>query len=106
MSTRRSTGFPFACSGRSRRDNRIYYVQGDTLMEEDVTTAPSLWLGTPRALFTRKPLGWALFRGWPAGFDVSPQEDRLVIVQPVDEKPDANGIVVLKNWSREFTHHD
>jgi len=90
----------------NRRGNRLYYVHGDTLMEVDVATAPSLRLGTPRALFTRKPLGWALIFGWPAGFDVSPQDDRFVVVQPVDEKPTANGIVVLENWSREFTRHD
>ena len=90
----------------NRRGNRLYYVRGDTLMEVNVATAPSLRLGTPRALFTRKPLGWGLIFGWPAGFDVSPQDDRFVVVQPVEGKPDVNGIVVLENWSREFPRRD
>lgn len=90
----------------NRRGNRLYYVRGDTLMEVDVATAPALRLGTPRPLFTRKPLGWGLIYGWPAGFDVSPEDDKFVIVQPVEEKADVNGIVVLENWSREFTRHD
>jgi len=86
----------------SRGGDRLYYVQGESLMEVDVATDPVLRLGTPRALFSRKPLGWGLIFGWPPGFDVSPQGDRFVISQPVGEEPEENGIVVLENWSREF----
>ena len=86
----------------SRRGNRLYYARGDTLMEVDVTLGPEPRLGTPRPLFTRKPLGWALIFGWTPGFDVSPQDDRFVIVQPIDSHRDLSGIVVVENWFREF----
>lgn len=87
----------------SRRGNRLYYVRGETLMEVDAVTVPELRLGAPRALFTRRPLGRILIYGWPPGFDVSPQDDRFVISQALDEKQDLSGIVVLESWAREFT---
>ena len=87
----------------SRRGDRIYYVHEETVMEVDVTLGPEPRLGTPRALFTRKPLGWPLVFGWPPGFDVSPQGDRFVFAEPVvSGRQDRGGIVVLENWSREF----
>jgi Tol biopolymer transport system component len=88
----------------SHRGNRLYYVHENTIMEVDVTLGPEPRLGTPRPVFTRKPLGWSLIFGWPPGFDVSPQEDRFVIVQPLNDKQDLSGIVVVENWSREFNH--
>jgi Tol biopolymer transport system component len=87
----------------SRRGNRLYYVHEDTIMEVDVTLGPEPRLGTPRPVFTRKPLGWTLIFGWTPGFDVSPQEDRFVIAQSLADKQDLGGIVVVENWSREFT---
>jgi Tol biopolymer transport system component len=87
----------------NRRGNRLYYVRDETVMEVDVATEPALRLGKPRALFTRKPLGWGLVFGWPPGFDVSANDDRFVICQPVGDKQEVNGIVVLENWLGEFT---
>jgi eukaryotic-like serine/threonine-protein kinase len=87
----------------NRKGTRLYYAQGDTIMEVDVTTQPALTLGKPRTVFTRKPLGWPLIFGWPPGFDVTAQEDRFVIVAPVEERADINGIVVQENWAGEFT---
>ncbi len=86
----------------TRRGNRIYYIHQETVMEVDATLGPEPKLGAPRAVFTRKPLGWPLIFGWPPGFDVSPQEDRFVIAQSLNDKQDLSGIVVLENWSREF----
>ena len=86
----------------NRRGTRLYYARGDTIMEVDITLGPEPRLGTPRPVLTRKPLGWALIFGWTPGFDVSPQDDRFVIVQPLDTKQDLSGIVVIENWFREF----
>jgi dipeptidyl aminopeptidase/acylaminoacyl peptidase len=88
----------------SPKGDRIYYVHEDTIMEVEVTLGPEPRLGTPRALFTRKPLGWPLIFGWPAGFDVTASGDRFVIVQSLAAKQDLGGIVVLENWWREFSH--
>ena len=68
----------------------------------DVATQPALRLGQPRALFTRKPLGWGLIFGWPPGFDVSADGKRFVIAQPVGEHQDTSGIIVVENWIGEF----
>jgi eukaryotic-like serine/threonine-protein kinase len=88
----------------SRRGDRIFYVQRDAVMEVPVTPGPEPRFGTPRLLFTRKPLGWPLVYGWPPGFDVTPDGDRFVIVEAQEvERPEHSGIVVVENWAREFT---
>jgi hypothetical protein len=73
-------------------------------MEVDVALGPEPRLGKPRALFTRKPLGWPLIFTWPPGFDVSAQGDKFVIVQALNDKQGESGIVVLENWTGEFAH--
>jgi eukaryotic-like serine/threonine-protein kinase len=86
----------------SRRGDRLYYVREDTLVEVDVATENELRLGAPRDLFKRKPLGWSLIFGWPAGFDVSADGQRFVVAEPVSSKADLGGIVLVENWYREF----
>jgi hypothetical protein len=87
----------------NRKGDHLYYVRGDTVMEVDVTTQPEVRLSPPRPVFTRKPLGWSLILGWPPGFDVSPGEERFVVPQPVAEKQENGGIVVVENWLGEFS---
>ncbi|HZM69257.1 MAG TPA: protein kinase [Candidatus Cryosericum sp.] len=88
----------------SRRGDHLYYAQGMTLMQVDVTTAPDLRLSAPRPLFTRKPSGWGLIFGWPPGFDVSPQDDRFLVAHAVEEGMDKSGIMMVENWMSEFAH--
>jgi hypothetical protein len=71
-------------------------------MEVEFTAGPEPRLGTPRELFTRKPLGWSLIFGWPPGYDVSSDGNRFVIVQSEGDGRDLTGIVVLENWTKEF----
>ncbi len=40
--------------------------------------------------------------GWPASFDVTTGEDRFGFDEPVGDKPDLGGIVILENWIGEF----
>ncbi|HZM70522.1 MAG TPA: hypothetical protein VFB95_09155, partial [Candidatus Cryosericum sp.] len=86
----------------SRRGDHLYYAQGMTLMQVDVTTAPDLRLSAPRPLFTRKPLRWSLIFGWPPGFEVSPQDDRFLVAHAVEERTDKSGIMMVENWMGEF----
>ncbi|HYV85139.1 MAG TPA: protein kinase [Patescibacteria group bacterium] len=88
----------------SRKGDRIFFVQRETLMEVDVTLGPEPHLGKPRTLFTRKPLGWPLIFSWSPGFDVSAQGDKFVIVQALNDKQAEGGVVVLENWTGEFVH--
>jgi dipeptidyl aminopeptidase/acylaminoacyl peptidase len=87
----------------SKHGDKLYYAIGESIMEVDIALGPEPKLGAPRELFARKPLGWGLVFGWPPGFDVSPQGDRFVIVEPQGSPRDLGGIVVEENWSREFT---
>ncbi len=87
----------------SRRGDRLYYVQGETIQEVDVVTRPSFRLGTPRPVFSRKPLGWSILFGWPPGFDVSADGQRFVIAEAVGgEEQNVSGILVVENWFAEF----
>ncbi|HEY3176234.1 MAG TPA: protein kinase [Candidatus Polarisedimenticolia bacterium] len=87
----------------SRRGNRIYYVNGDRLMEVNVSTvgaAPQL--GNPQEVFTRPSLGWALIFNWPAGFDVSSDGQRFLINVPVGQGPENDSYFLVQNWMAEF----
>ena len=86
----------------SRQGDKIYYAQGDTVMEVDVAAGPEPHLGVPREIFKRKPLGWPLLFGWPAGFDVSADGTRFVIVESQGAASSLGGIVIEENWTRAF----
>jgi len=86
----------------NKRGDRIYYAKGDTIMEVDVASGPEPRLGTPREVFSRKPLGWQLIFGWAPGFDVSPDEKRFVIVEPQGAATELGGIVIEENWQSEI----
>jgi len=86
----------------SRRGDKIFYVRGDTLMEVDVASGPEPRLGTPREIFTRKPLGWGLIFGWSPGYDVAADGNRFVVVEPQGASKDTGGIVIEENWTKEF----
>ncbi len=84
------------------RGGRLFFAEGDGLMEVIVSTDPSLTLGTPRKLFTRDRLGIPLPFGWPPAFDVAPDGDRFVVLQRVGEETPTRGITVVQNWFSEF----
>lgn len=84
------------------RGGRLFFAEGDGLMEVTVSTDPSLTLGTPRKLFTRDRLGVAMPFGWPPAFDVAPDGDRFVVLQRVGEETPNRGITVVQNWFSEF----
>ncbi len=88
----------------SRRGDKLYYVEENDLMEVDVSTRPSLTLGTPQRLFTRQGSGVPLPFGWPDGFDVAPDGDRFVLLQGADHDSNAGpaGITLVQNWFAEF----
>ncbi|MDA2938615.1 hypothetical protein MYX75_10175, partial [Acidobacteria bacterium AH-259-A15] len=87
----------------SSSGDRLFYAEGDYLREVEVTTRPSLTLGTPRKLFTRQASGGTSPFGWPDGFDVA-ANGRFVLVQSAEsDKGSKNpGITVVQNWFTEF----
>jgi hypothetical protein len=44
--------------------------------------------------------------GWPPGFDVSPDGNRFVVVEPQGNPRDLGGIVVEENWTRAFASNE
>jgi hypothetical protein len=87
----------------SKRGDTIYYARGDTIMQVDLASGAEPRLGTPREVFTRKPLGWPLIFGWSPGFDVSSDGSRFVVVESMSASSNLTGIVVEENWTREFS---
>ena len=86
----------------SHRGDKLYYANGDTIMEVDIAPGPEPKLGAPREVFTRKPLGWPLIFGWAPGYDVSADGSRFVIVEAQGAANNRGGIVIEENWTKEF----
>jgi Tol biopolymer transport system component len=85
---------------RWRADGReLFYINGQTLMSVAVTPGPSLTLGVPRALFTRKD--WAANRPAPPpngfDYDVTPDGQRILL-NVVDDSQPQPPITVVVNW--------
>jgi eukaryotic-like serine/threonine-protein kinase len=77
----------------SRDGGRIFYLDGENMMEVPVTTEPSLRIGSPRRLFTftHAPAIQARDRY----FALSPDGETFILIRPVETQP---GIVVVQNW--------
>jgi Tol biopolymer transport system component len=86
----------------SGRGDRLYYTQGDDIMEVEANLGDSPTLGTPRKLFTRDPLGIGVILGWDAGFDVTTDGTRFVIPKNADAGAQSPGITVVQNWLTGF----
>ena len=88
----------------SRTSGELFFRNEDTLMVVEVSTEPSVMLGTPRELFSGRPNG-LLFQ--PARrYDVAADGQRFVMVQQVGESVEAPGITVVENWFAEFDERD
>jgi len=75
------------------RGGRLYYLSGETLMEVEVTTRPTVKVGTPRPLFklAHAPVG----SDQAPRFAVAPDGESFVMVEALEPIP---GIVVVQNW--------
>lgn len=84
----------------------LYYAEKQKVMAVPVeTTASSIRLGSPEALFERAPSGIQLAFGWPDGFDVAADGEKFIIVEAAgaEERPQGSlGITVVQNWFAEF----
>jgi eukaryotic-like serine/threonine-protein kinase len=83
----------------SSKGDRIFYVNGEELMEVEVTAGTPFTLGTPRVLFN----GAAARQMRGRGFDVSADGNRFLTVQQVDSSASSMSLVtVVENWFAEF----
>jgi hypothetical protein len=92
------------CPRWNRSGGRIYFVDDDNaIMAVDFDgTGGAPRLGKPREIFKRPDIGYTLLFNWPAGFDVSPDEQRFVVAFPVAPKTTATGFMLVQNWAEEF----
>ncbi len=81
---------------------RLFFAGGDDILEVDVTVEPTIRLGTPRTLFTRRSFGYPMPAGLPPGFAVSADGDRFLVVQPVEDDSFDRSVTVVLNWFEEF----
>ena len=84
----------WAPSGRE-----LFYRQGDRMMVVDVTTQPSLALGSPRLLFE----GAYVSTPWPlTNYDVTPDGRSFVMVKAGEQPLERNHINVVLNWFEDL----
>jgi Tol biopolymer transport system component len=69
---------------------------GNRMMAVDVSTTPTFSAGNPRPLFE------ARFIGGARSYDVSPDGQRFLVVQPNDQVDAATQINVVLNWFEEL----
>ena len=84
-----------------RNGGKLFYTSDTELMEVDITTSPSLQLGTPRVLFQTGAVGMIL--GRTSAFEVFPGGQRIIgTYAGVGEDKPHLSIYVVENWPAEF----
>lgn len=83
----------------SKDGKEIFYVEGDTLVAVPVTTTPGFSMGAPQKLF--QSAGFRSSRTFAPQYDVSPDSQRFVTIEPAGEPPKPV-IRVVQNWFAEF----
>jgi serine/threonine-protein kinase len=85
----------------SPKGDRLYFTQGDEIMEVEVSLAGSPTLGTPRRIVTRAPLGPQAF-GFDMTFDVSPDGKQFLTTRNPGAVSRPPGLAIVQNWFSEF----
>ena len=84
----------------SRDGSRFYFHDSQSLFEIDIEVEPALQLGSARRVFTEVGVGTVLSAD--DFIDVSPDGERLLVVQSPDFRDGAVGVVVVQNWLGQF----
>lgn len=86
------------------RGDRIFYLQGASLMEAEIATRPEVKLGTPQRLFTvpwLEPESW-----WANRYAISADGERFLFSKRLEQEGAEPRLVLVRNWIREFTRSD
>jgi hypothetical protein len=78
----------------------LFYREENKMIAVEVTTRPTFSIGTHTLLFAGKyvhhsPLG-------PADYDITPDGQQFLMVQPSAQGPSAQQINVVLNWFEEL----
>ena len=86
----------------SRRGDELFYAAAEDLMVVAVKTNPSLSMGQPQKLFSRRLAQADRPEGLYDSYDVSADGQRFVLLQTVEEKPATQKLTVIQNWFAQF----
>ena len=83
----------------SKKGDRIFFLNGEALMEVEVISQNPLTLGAPHVMFTGSGATFMRTRG----FDVSADGNRFLTVQQVESSGSSTALLtVVENWFAEF----
>jgi Tol biopolymer transport system component len=81
--------------------DELFYVAGDALMAIKMDTRSDFkMLSEPDMLFSGKDVGTKLYSAHSSMYDVAPDGQHFVVVQPMKENK--LNVVVVQNWFKEF----
>ncbi len=86
----------------SPRGDELFFVTGNDLMAVHAQTKPSLILGQPQKLFSRRPVAADRPEGLYDSYDVSADGQRFVMLQSEEQQSPSQKLTVIQNWFAEF----
>jgi eukaryotic-like serine/threonine-protein kinase len=86
----------------SRRGDELFFVSGDDIMAVHVQTKPSLVMGQPQKLFSRRPVAADRTEGLYDSYDVSADGQRFVMLQSDEQQTTTQKLTIIQNWFAEF----
>jgi serine/threonine protein kinase len=86
----------------SRRGDELFFASGNDIMAVHVQTKPSLVLGQPQKLFSRRPVRSDRPEGLYDAYDVSADGQRFVMLQSDEQQTTSQKLIVVQNWFAEF----
>jgi len=86
----------------SRRGDELFFASGNDLMAVHVQTKPTLVLGQPQKLFSRRPVAADRGEGSYDSYDVSADGQRFVMLQTDEQQTTSQKLTIIQNWFAEF----
>ena len=86
----------------SRRGDEMFFASGNDIMVVHVETKPSLVLGQPQKLFSRRSVAADRPDGFYDSYDVSADGQRFVMLQSDEQQTTPQKLTVIQNWFAEF----
>jgi serine/threonine protein kinase len=86
----------------SRRGDELFFASGNDIMAVHVQTKPTLVLGQPQKLFTRRPVAADRAEGFYDSYDVSADGQRFVMLQSDEQTTTSQKLTIIQNWFAEF----
>jgi serine/threonine protein kinase len=86
----------------SRRGDELFFASGNDIMAVRVQTKPTLILGQPQKLFSRRPVAADRAEGFYDSYDVSADGQRFVMLQSDEQQTTSQKLTIIQNWFAEF----